>query len=176
MTPSTRPLYPGMANRSARLSTCFRRFNARGITNLFVKLLGEVPVLDGSALELCQVIEEAGLVSQRVARKELVIDRKYEVVQGEESLTIEPYDGFRISYLLRYPPPVGEQHYEFELSSFEAYKQDIAPARTFGFMRDVKMMAEARPGLGCTPRQLHLGGRGQRSQHRATLRRRIRAA
>ncbi len=116
--------------------------HARGITNLFVKLHGEVPVLDGSALELCQVIEEAGLMGQRVARNELVIDRKYEVVNGEESLTIEPYDGFCISYLLRYPPPIGEQYHEFELTSFEDYKREIAPARTFGFMRDLNMMKE----------------------------------
>ncbi len=124
--------------------------HARGITNLFVKLHGEVPVLDGSALELCQVIEEAGLLSQRVPRKELVIDRKYEVVQGEESLTIEPYDGFCVSYLLRYPSPIGEQQYEFELSSFEAFKSEIAPARTFGFTRDFKMMAELGLGSGAS--------------------------
>ena len=124
--------------------------HARGITNLFIKLHGEVPVLDGSALELCQVIEEAGLLGQRVARKELVIDRKYQVVQGEESLTIEPYDGFCVSYLLRYPSPIGEQHYEFELSSFEAFKREIAPARTFGFTRDFKMMAELGLGSGAS--------------------------
>ena len=122
--------------------------HARGITNLFIKVHGEVPVLDGSALELCQVIEEAGLLSQRVARKELVVDREYRVVQGEESLTLETYDGFRISYLLRYPAPIGEQRYEFELSSFEAYKSEIAPARTFGFMRDLKMMTELGLGSG----------------------------
>ncbi len=122
--------------------------HARGITNLFIKVHGEVPVLDGSSLELCQVIEEAGLQGQRVARKELVIDRKYEVVKGEESLAIEPHDGFCVSYLLRYPPPIGEQCYEFELSSFEAYKSEIAPARTFGFMRDLKMMTELGLGSG----------------------------
>ena len=116
--------------------------HARGITNLFIKVHGEIPVLDGSALELCRVIEEAGLLSQRVARKELVIDREYRVDQGDEVLTIEPYDGFRIAYQLRYPPPIGDQEYEFELSSFEDYKREIAPARTFGFMRDVNMMAE----------------------------------
>ncbi|MEM7583613.1 MAG: UDP-3-O-acyl-N-acetylglucosamine deacetylase [Acidobacteriota bacterium] len=123
--------------------------HARGITNLFIKVHGEIPVLDGSALEFCKVIEEAGLESQRVARKELVIDRKYEVVKaGDERLTIEPYDGFKVSYLLRYPAPIGEQFYEFELSSFEVYKREIAPARTFGFMRDLKMMAELGLGSG----------------------------
>ncbi|MCP3964356.1 MAG: UDP-3-O-[3-hydroxymyristoyl] N-acetylglucosamine deacetylase [bacterium] len=123
--------------------------HARGITNLFIKVHGEIPVLDGSALELCEVIEEAGLQGQRVARKEVVIDREYVVARGdEEQLTIEPYDGFCISYLLRYPPPIGEQRYEFELSSFEAYKSEIAPARTFGFMRDLAMMTELGLGSG----------------------------
>ena len=123
--------------------------HARGITNLFIKVHGEIPVLDGSALELCKVIEEAGLEGQRVARKELVIDRRYEVVrEGDEGLWIEPYDGFCISYLLRYPSPIGEQRYEFELDTFEGYKSEIAPARTFGFMRDLKMMAELGLGSG----------------------------
>lgn len=122
--------------------------HARGITNLLIKVHGEIPVLDGSALEFCKVIEEAGIESQRQARKELVIDRPYTVGSGEKTLTLEPYDGFRVSYLLRYPAPIGEQRYEFELDDFESYKTKIAPARTFGFMRDLKMMAELGLGSG----------------------------
>ncbi len=123
--------------------------HARGISNLLIKVHGEIPVLDGSSLEFCKAIEEAGLVSQRLARKELVVDREYEVVgRGEERLTIEPHDGFAISYLLRYPAPIGEQYYEFELDSFESYKAEIAPARTFGFVRDLKMMSELGLGTG----------------------------
>jgi UDP-3-O-acyl N-acetylglucosamine deacetylase len=122
--------------------------HARGITNLFIKVHGEIPVLDGSALELCQVIEEAGVEGQRVARKELVIDRPYEVADGDKRLAIEPWDGFRVSYLLRYPPPIGKQQYEFDLSSFDAFKEEIAPARTFGFMKDLAMMNELGLGSG----------------------------
>ncbi len=122
--------------------------HARGITNLFIKVHGEIPVLDGSAIEICQVIEEAGVESQRVARKELVIDRTYEVGAGDRRLTLEPYDGFAVSYQLRYPPPIGEQHYDFELSSFSAYKEEIASARTFGFMKDLAMMNELGLGSG----------------------------
>ena len=122
--------------------------HARGITNLLIKVHGEIPVLDGSALEFCKVIEEAGLESQRVVRKELIIDRKYEVGEGDRRLTLEPHDGFAVSYLLRYPPPIGEQRYEFELDSFEIYKEEIAPARTFGFVRDLKMMSELGLGSG----------------------------
>ncbi len=122
--------------------------HATGVTNLFVKAHGEIPVLDGSALELCRVIEEAGVEGQRVARKELVIDRTYEVGDGEKRLTLEPYDGFKVSYDLRYPAPIGEQHHEFEMGTLGAYKEEIAPARTFGFMKDLKMMAELGLGSG----------------------------
>jgi len=123
--------------------------HACGVTNLFVKVHGEVPVLDGSALEFCKVLEEAGVESQRRARRELVIDRVYEVAgDGGKLLRLEPHDGFAVSYLLRYPPPIGEQHFEIELDSFATFKAEIAPARTFGFMRDLKMMAELGLGSG----------------------------
>jgi UDP-3-O-[3-hydroxymyristoyl] N-acetylglucosamine deacetylase len=49
---------------------------------------------------------------------------------------------------LHYPPPVGEQYFEFELRDFECYKREIAPARTFGFMRDLKMINELGLGSG----------------------------
>ncbi len=122
--------------------------HARGITNLFIKVHGEIPVLDGSAVEFCRVIEEAGVESQRQVRKELVIDRRYEVGKGEKTLVLEPFDGFAVSYLLRYPPPIGEQYHEFELTSWNAYMEEIASARTFGFMKDLKMMSELGLGSG----------------------------
>jgi len=122
--------------------------HAAGVTNLLIKVHGEIPVLDGSALEFCKALEEVGVVNQDAPRKEVVIDRRYEVGEGEKRLTIEPYEGFSVSYLLRYPEPVGEQRYEFELTSFEGYKEEIAPARTFGFMRDVRMLNELGLGSG----------------------------
>ncbi|HVS02091.1 MAG TPA: UDP-3-O-acyl-N-acetylglucosamine deacetylase [Thermoanaerobaculia bacterium] len=123
--------------------------HAAGITNLLIKVHGEIPVLDGSALEFCRVLEEVGIVDQEAPRREVVIDRRYEVRgEGEKCLAIEPFDGLAVSYLLRYPPPIGEQYYEFELSSLAAYEREIAPARTFGFMRDMRMMAELGLGTG----------------------------
>ncbi len=123
--------------------------HALGVTNLLIKVHGEIPVLDGSALEFCKTLEEVGLEVQPERRREIVIDRKYEVGNGDDkSLTIEPDDGFAVSYLLSYPPPIGEQRFEFRMSSVAAYKDQIAPARTFGFMRDLKMMAELGLGSG----------------------------
>ncbi len=122
--------------------------HALGITNLLIKVHGELPVLDGSALEFCKTLEEVGVDLQPERRREVVIDRRYEVGDGEKRLTLEPDDGFAVSYLLRYPSPIGEQRYEFRLSNFAAYKEQIAPARTFGFMRDLKMMSELGLGSG----------------------------
>jgi UDP-3-O-acyl-N-acetylglucosamine deacetylase len=78
-----------------------------------------------------------------------VIDRRYEI-GGEigKRLILEPYDGLAVSYLLRYPPPVGEQRYDFGLTDQSDYETEIAPARTFGFMRDLKMMNELGLGSG----------------------------
>ncbi len=122
--------------------------HASGVTNLLVKVHGEIPVLDGSALEFSQALDEAGIEEQGVARKELVIDREYVVEGPNRELKVEPYDGFRASYLLRYPEPIGEQFFDFELSSLEAYREQIAPARTFGFVKDIKMMNELGLGSG----------------------------
>ncbi|MFI5142629.1 MAG: UDP-3-O-acyl-N-acetylglucosamine deacetylase [Thermoanaerobaculales bacterium] len=122
--------------------------HAAGITNLLIKVRGEIPVLDGSALEFCQRLEEVGIQDQDAMRLELVIDRRYEVVSGAKSMIIEPADVFSVAYQLRYPPPIGEQSYEFVLRDFASYREEIAPARTFGFLRDVPMMNELGLGSG----------------------------
>jgi UDP-3-O-[3-hydroxymyristoyl] N-acetylglucosamine deacetylase len=123
--------------------------HAYGVGNLLIKVHGEIPVLDGSALEFCKVLEEIGFAEQDEPQREVVIDRTYEVGgTGEKRLTIEPADVFSVSYLLRYPAPVGEQAHDFTLSSAEVYKREIAPARAFGFMKDLKMLNELGLGSG----------------------------
>lgn len=122
--------------------------HAAGITNLLVKVHGEIPVLDGSALGFCQRLLEIGIVDQDVARREVVIDRPYRVGQGEKSILIEPYDGLAVSYFLDYPAPVGQQYVEFKMTDFQSYMDEVAPARTFGFMRDMKMINELGLGSG----------------------------
>jgi UDP-3-O-acyl N-acetylglucosamine deacetylase len=123
--------------------------HAYGITNLLIKVHGEIPVLDGSALEFCRTLEEVGTENQDRPRRELVIDRRYRVGEAaDKSLTIEPAADFSVAYRLSYPPPVGEQSYEFRLTNPGSYKREIAPARTFGFVRDLEMMTELGLGTG----------------------------
>lgn len=109
-----------------------------GISNLLIKVQGEVPILDGSALEFCQAIEEAGIEQEEEEISEIVIDRDYRVdAKGGESISIAPADGFSVRYELRYPAPVGEQDYLYRHSGADSFRDEIAPARTFGFLKDI---------------------------------------
>ena len=120
--------------------------HAYRITNLMVKMIEEIPIMDGSALEFCKMIEDAGLEEQEGSVEELVIGRRMEIVRGNKSLAIEPSDTFSIHYFLDYPFPVGKQSLTFVLGGERSFKEEIAPARTFGFLKDVEMLE--RMGLG----------------------------
>jgi UDP-3-O-[3-hydroxymyristoyl] N-acetylglucosamine deacetylase len=120
--------------------------HAYRITNLMVKMIEEIPIMDGSALEFCKIIEEAGIEEQEERVDELIIDRKLEVVRRNKFLVIEPSHEFSIHYFLDYPSPIGQQTFEFTLENEEAFKAQVAPARTFGFLKDVEMLEKM--GLG----------------------------
>jgi UDP-3-O-acyl N-acetylglucosamine deacetylase len=114
--------------------------HAYRITNLMVKMIEEIPIMDGSALEFCKMVEEAGVEEQEERVNELIINRKMEIVHKQKSLIIEPADIFSIHFFLDYPPPIGQQTLDFALESEEAFKSQIAPARTFGFVKDIEML------------------------------------
>jgi UDP-3-O-[3-hydroxymyristoyl] N-acetylglucosamine deacetylase len=122
--------------------------HAYRITNLLIKINGEIPIMDGSALDFCRIIEEAGIEQQMAGYEALAIQRSYHV--GEESpegkyIYIEPADTFGVRYRLNYPLPIGEQEYTFILDGTEPFKEEIAPARTFGFLKDAEKLS--RMGL-----------------------------
>src|SRR5262249_11899060 len=105
--------------------------HAYGITNLLVKMHTEVPILDGSAQELCELIAEAGVEEQASAIEELVVDRRYAVGSDDpaaKGISIEPCDRFEVRYLLEYPAPIGRQEYAFRLDGPESFAREIAPA------------------------------------------------
>lgn len=115
-----------------------------GITNALIKVQSEVPAMDGSALEFCKLIEQAGVEEQGGGVEPIVIEAPLHVGgegPDEEGIRIEPADGFSVHYTLIYPPPVGRQAYTYAHSGGESFKTEIAPARTFGFMRDMKALA-----------------------------------
>lgn len=114
--------------------------HAYGISNLLIKCNGEVPVLDGSAMEFCRFIEEAGLVEQEGDWFEFALDKVIRVGDDKEYVQYEPGEVFTIEYTLSYPEPVGTQNYTFTLDGPDSFKDEIASARTFGFVRDIEAL------------------------------------
>src|SRR5213594_2860454 len=119
--------------------------HAYGVTNLLVKMQAEVPILDGSALELCALLDEGGVVDQDETLEELVIDQRYAVGSDDparKGIAIEPADRFEVHYVLDYPPPIGRQEYTFRFTDLEAFRREIAPARTFGFVDEIEQLEQ----------------------------------
>lgn len=116
--------------------------HAYGVTNALIKFQGEIPIMDGSAREFCELVEGAGIEEQEGTVDVITIRERLAVERDNgESISIEPSDGFSICYKLRYPPPVGAQDYTFVYEGPESFRDQVAPARTFGFMRDMKQLA-----------------------------------
>lgn len=125
--------------------------HAFGITNLLVKTDEEVPALDGSALEFCKHIEAAGVSDQAAVVAPIRISQRIVIGEegaGREFIVVEPADHLIIDYLLDYPKPIGIQKVHFELTSPEAYTKEIAPARTFGSVREFRKLNEMGLGSG----------------------------
>src|SRR5262245_17519444 len=111
------------------------------VTNVLVKIGGEVPFMDGSARDFCQLIEAAGVEEQAAEARLLKIRQRH--VWGREEpdhkhFVIEPASRLTITYHLQYPPPIGRQQYTFVADSPEHFKATIAPARTFGFVKEIE--------------------------------------
>lgn len=117
--------------------------HAYRITNLMVKINNEVPIMDGSASDFCRIIDDAGIEEQDEIIEEITVRKKYVLDSPDtngKSITVEPSNLFSIHYTLDYPPPVGRQVYEFQMTSPEKFRDEIAPARTFGFVKDIEQL------------------------------------
>ena len=115
------------------------------ITNLLIKIGDEVPVMDGSAKDFCELIEDGEFEDQDEFYQELIIDKTYTFgpqEKGEPHISIEPCDTFKVSYHMEYPAPIGVMDHTFEYKDEENFKKEIAPARTFGFMQDVAQLTK----------------------------------
>jgi UDP-3-O-acyl N-acetylglucosamine deacetylase len=114
--------------------------NAYGITNALIKVGEEVPIMDGSAIQLCDLVESAGIVGQNETIDPIVI--KEPILVGDINkrfILAEPFDRLVAEYRLDYPPPVGKQTAVYDSANgVESYRAEIAPARTYGFVEQIK--------------------------------------
>ena len=112
-----------------------------GLDDLTVSLDGpEPPILDGDALSYLRRIEEAGLTQSAMPRQAMKILREVRVTEKEASTTLHTADATLYDFLLEYDTPaIGRQTFSFAFSPAN-FRELIAPARTFGFMKDLEFL------------------------------------
>jgi len=116
-------------------------FVGLGIDNIMVEIDGpEVPILDGSSTRLVDIILEAGIVKQAKRRPYIRIKKPIAFRDGNAEIIAMPYNGRKISYSIYFRHSLfGVQNISIELDE-ETYIKEIAPARTFGFLKNVEML------------------------------------
>jgi UDP-3-O-[3-hydroxymyristoyl] N-acetylglucosamine deacetylase len=124
---------------------------AYGIDNLRVVVDGnEMPIMDGSAISFALLLDEAGVVYQDVPKKIMKIKRAVEVRDGAKFVKVEPYDGAIFDFEIDFThPAIRQQRYSFDFSK-ESYIDEIARARTFGFIRDIQYLQSQNLALGAS--------------------------
>lgn len=123
-----------------------------GVDNLFVELDNlELPILDGSAQPFMDMMTRAGLKQQRRKRVYIRVLKPLEVRDGDKFIGVYPADEYSVAYTIDFPHPmIGRSSFEVELSD-GAYRRDIGPARTFGFLHEAQKMREMGLIRGVSP-------------------------
>ena len=116
-------------------------FFGMGVDNALVDVNGpEVPIGDGSATPFVELIRRAGLRRQFAPKTFLKVRQPIKVEVGTRSLYLVPSQRLRVIYTMCFDHPIlGEQTCAMEVGR-ERYARDVAPSRTFGFLRDVEML------------------------------------
>jgi len=123
---------------------------ALGIDNCIVELnTPEVPIMDGSAAPFVYLIlNEAGVKRLPAARKYLKVLRPISLSQGDKRIALYPSDHFKVTYSISFDHPLIRHQSRTMKISDESFVEDIAPARTFGFLKEVEMLRQRGLALG----------------------------
>jgi len=109
------------------------------IDDLLVSLDGpEPPILDGDALSYLNLLESAGTAEQDQPRTAIRVLKPVTAESGDAKASLLPDSSLSFSYELSFPV-IGEQYYAFAFSR-AGFRAEIAPARTFGFLRELEAL------------------------------------
>lgn len=111
------------------------------IDNCYVEMdAAEPPVADGSGDVFAQLILQAGIVKQEAQRRIFAVKKAHAIYAADKYIAILPYDGFRITFTsINRHPMLGTQIADYEITP-ENYLQNIARARTIGFMHEIEAL------------------------------------
>ena len=124
---------------------------AYGIDNLRVVVDGnEMPIMDGSSISFCLLLDEAGIEELNSPKKIISVKRPVEVKEGQKFVRLLPSDTAKFDFRIKFDHPViGEQSEKFDFST-SAFIEEIARARTFGFAKDIQYLQSQNLALGAT--------------------------
>jgi len=119
------------------------------IDNLYVEVNSpEVPIMDGSAYPFVELILRSGVIQQDKIKPHIKIVEPIEIIERDRYIKIEPSPFPAITYLMDFDHPLlNKQRFVYHYS-IDSFIKEIAPARTFGFLKDVITLQEKGLGKG----------------------------
>jgi len=120
-----------------------------GIDSLSLELDGnEIPILDGSAEPFVRLIQDGGMRELSEEKKTIKIIKPFRVQAGDASIAVKPSADCRVTYIIEYDhPALRRQDIDLSINT-DVFIKEIAPARTFGFLKDVPAMRSQGLALG----------------------------
>ncbi|MBA2301286.1 MAG: UDP-3-O-acyl-N-acetylglucosamine deacetylase [Acidobacteria bacterium] len=124
--------------------------SALGIDNAIVEVSHpEVPIMDGSAAPWVHLIlNEAGVKRLTAPRRYLKVLRPISLAQGDKRIALYPADQLKVTYSISFDHPLLRHQSRTMKITEETFVEDIAPARTFGFLKEVEMLRQRGLALG----------------------------
>lgn len=122
-----------------------------GIDNAIIELSApEVPIMDGSAGPFVFLLQSAGILEQDAPKRFLRVKRKVTVSDGDKWASLEPFDGFKVSFTLDYDHPVLKNSIQEATLDFSttSYVKEVSRARTFGFLSEYEWLRANNLALG----------------------------
>jgi UDP-3-O-[3-hydroxymyristoyl] N-acetylglucosamine deacetylase len=121
------------------------------IDDLLVCLDGpEPPILDGDALSYLVLLEQAGIKTQDAPRTALKVLRRVEVSHKDATAALVPSERLEYDMAIDFPTAaIGRQEFQFVFGT-DAFRRDIAPARTFGFVHELDALNKMNRGHGAS--------------------------
>ncbi len=143
-----------LVSEGVRISTVEHLLSAMaglGIDNAYVDVSApEVPIMDGSAGPFVFLVQSSGIVEQNAAKRFIRITRSVKVKEGDKWARFDPFDGFKVGFMIDFDHPVfkaGPQKAELDFST-TSFVKEISRSRTFGFMRDFEALRSRNLALG----------------------------
>ena len=120
-----------------------------GIDNVSVELdQAEVPIMDGSAASFVYLVHEAGVRALKAPRRFLKVVRPIALSNGNKRIAVYASDHFKVTYSISFDHPLLRHQSRTQHVTEETFQEEIAPARTFGFLKEVEQLRRKGLALG----------------------------